>query len=167
MSVSLYSIAADYAAAMNRLLESGLPDEVIKDTLDGMDGEVVAKARNVVAYMLNLEAEAAMIREAEIKMAERRGKIEKSAARFREYLKENMEKCKITEISAIDGSFVAKLLIDRDESVVIDDDLLLDPEFLTVTTTATPRKADIKRAIKAGRDVAGARIQKSSRLEIK
>lgn len=165
--VSLYAVSHDYATAMARLMDSDLPDDVIQDTLESLDGEVVSKAQNVVAFMLNLDAEAGMIREAEKKMAARRKSIEGKVIHFKEYLKSSMELCQITEIKANDGSFVAKLLMERDEVVVIDDDLLLAPEFVTVTTTTAPDKAAIKRAIKAGDEVAGAHIQKNNRLEIK
>lgn len=165
--MSLYSLSHEYATAMNKLMDSDLPDECIADTLEGMGGELVEKQQNVVAFFLNLEAEATMIREAENKMAARRHSIEGKAAHFREYLQSSMELCKITEIKAIDGSFCAKLLIDRDECVIVDDDLMLDPEYVTVKTTTAPDKSAIKKAIKAGKEVAGAHIQKNNRLEIK
>ena len=132
-----------------------------------MSGEVVEKARNVVAFMLNQEAEATMIREAEKKMVTRRQAIESRVTRFREYLQRSMEMTGITEIKANDGSFVAKLYLERDAVVVIDDDLALPPEFVRVVTTTSPDKTAIKSAIKAGKEVAGAHVEKKNRLEIK
>lgn len=163
--MNLYTVSHEYAAVMHKLMDSELPEDCIADTLEGMSGEVVVKAQNVVAFMLNLEAEAVMIRKAEKKMAERRQSIEKRAKRFREYLQHAMELTEISEIKALDGSFVAKLHKDRDEVVMVDDELELPPRF--IRTKTEPDKTAIKAAIKAGEAVDGAHIERKNRLEIK
>jgi len=165
--MSLYTLSLEFATALDKIMDSDLPEDCIADTIEGMSMEVVTKAQNVTAYMLNLSAEAEMIKAAEKKMAERRKAIENRAEKFREYLKSSMEMTGITEIKANDGSFCAKLLIDRDEVVVINDDLLLPPEFINVVTTTAPDKAAIKKALKAGIEVPGAVIEKRNRLEVK
>ena len=56
-------------------------------------------------------------------------------------------------------SFPNHELSSRESSaVVIDDEALLDPEWLTVKTTTQPDKAAIKEALKAGRQIAGAQL---------
>jgi hypothetical protein len=46
----------------------------------------------------------------------------------------------------------------KSQAVVIDDEALLDPEWLTVTTTSKPDKTAIKEALKAGRQITGAQL---------
>ena len=147
------------------MADSDLPDEVINDTLEGMEGEIVEKGKNVIAFMLNLEAEAEAMRSAEKRIAERRQSIQKKVERFKEYLRFNMERTGITEITANDGSFKAKLYPNRDESVVIDDESKLSGNLMRVKKE--PDKTVIKAAIKEHGFVEGAHIERKSRLEIK
>ena len=46
----------------------------------------------------------------------------------------------------------------KSQAVVIDDEDLLDPEWLAVKTTSQPDKAGIKEALKAGRQITGAQL---------
>jgi hypothetical protein len=46
----------------------------------------------------------------------------------------------------------------KSQAVVIDDEELLDPEWLAVKTTTQPDKAAIKEALKAGRKITGAQL---------
>jgi hypothetical protein len=46
----------------------------------------------------------------------------------------------------------------KSQAVEIDDELALDPEWLTVTTTSKPDKNGIKEALKAGRLIPGAQL---------
>jgi len=55
----------------------------------------------------------------------------------------------------------------KSESVVIEDEELIDKEFKTVKVTTSISKADIKKAIKAGIDVPGAILQENQNLRIK
>jgi hypothetical protein len=46
----------------------------------------------------------------------------------------------------------------KSQAVLIDDEEALDPEWLAIKTTTQPDKAAIKEALKAGRQIAGARL---------
>lgn len=46
----------------------------------------------------------------------------------------------------------------QSQAVLIDDEEILDSEWLTVTTTTKPDKAAIKEALKAGRQITGAQL---------
>lgn len=165
MSLSLYQISDEYLKAFLEMADSDLPDEVINDTLEGMEGEIVDKGKNVIAFILNLEAEADAMRSAEKRIAERRQSIQKKVERFKEYLRFNMERTGITEITANDGSFKAKLYPNRDESVVIDDESKLSDNLMRIKKE--PDKTAIKVAIKEFGIIEGAHIERKSRLEIK
>lgn len=168
MSMSLYAITAKYQQAFYALADSDLPDECIDDTLEGMEGELVEKCQNVLAYALNLEAEAKALKEIEANVARRRKAKESQAEHMRKYLMENMAKSGITEIRALDNSFIAKLYIGRDESVVIDDESVIPMDYKReIPVSYQPEKTLIKKAIKDGFDVPGAHIVRKDQLKIK
>ena len=75
-----------------------------------------------------------------------------------------------SEIKAQDGTFSAKLYLDRDESVEIDVGAEFAPELCNPPKPPpplTPSKKLIKEAIERGEPIKGARIVKHDRLTIK
>ena len=126
-----------------------------------------SKARDVAAYVLNLESDAAQAKEAIVRIKKMQQAYENKAGHIRTYLAQNMAASGITELKANDGSFCAKLSIGRDESVDVFDELQLPFDYMTEKTTRAPDKTLIKKALKDGYDVPGARLVKSDRLTIK
>ena len=165
MSISLYHMATEYQHALIALSDPELPTEVVADTLEALEGELVHKGQAVAAFALNLEAEVDAIKAVEKRISERRKSLESRAAHMREYLKMNMERCGISEIKAIDGSFTAKLTAGR-ESVVIDDDSLIPDDSDYVKWSRTINKTAIADAIKTGIEVPGAHVEKKPSLRI-
>lgn len=125
------------------------------------------KSAMVAAYMLNLEAGAKALAEAERKIAIRRKHAENRAAWLRKYLGENMARLGITKIESDDLSFQVIRYPERDESVELDEGATFPAELCGDPKPPAPSKAKIKAAILAGEPVAGARIVKRDRLAIK
>lgn len=166
MNLSLYEISAQYRQAFLKLADSELDDQTIDDTLEGLDGELEAKATNVAAFIRNLEASTDAIKQAEKQMAERRKAIEAKAERLKTYLKTNMEACGMTEISCP----LFTLKIKRNPpSVVIDDAGQIGTDYYVYPEAPPPYpdKKLIAQAIKDGFEVAGAHLESGTRLEIK
>ena len=163
--MNLYEISSEYVNAFLSLADSELPDEVINDTLEGLEGEFIDKGKAVIAFILNLEAEAEAMRSAEKRIADRRKIAQNKVERLKDYLRSNMEMTGIKEIKADDFSFKATFYPNRDESVVIDNEEIIPAMFFRVKKEAD--KTAIKSSIKNGVDVPGAHIEKKSRLEIK
>jgi hypothetical protein len=126
-----------------------------------------SKARGVVAYMLNVEADAAQAKAAVERIKALQVAYERKAEHLKQYLAANMAASGITELKADDGSFVAKLYRDRDESVELEDGAQFPPELCTPPKPPAPSKTLIKDAILAGKPVAGARIVRRDRLTIR
>jgi hypothetical protein len=167
MSITLYDIADKYTQAFFALADSDLDNETINDTLEGLEGELVEKGKAVSAFCLNLDAEIEAMKSAEKRISARREAMENKRDKLKEYLKQNMARCGISEIKANDGSFVARLYIGRDESVVIDDESAIPMDYKREIVIYQPEKVLIKEAIKEGFAVPGAHIEKKDRLEIK
>ena len=164
--MNLYQLANDFTEQATNLADLDLPEEVINDTLESMVFAVEVKATNVAAFVLNLEADAGAIKAAEEKLAARRQSIERRAKHLREYLKSNMERCGISEITANDKTFAIKLR-QNPESVIVDDETAIPAAYFVEKVTRSLDKTTIKAAIKNGADVPGCRIGRGTRLDIK
>ncbi len=167
MSLSLYTISSQYQQAFMALADSDMPEDCINDTLEGMEGELVEKGRNVAAFWLNLGAEIEAMKSVEKRLYERRKAAEARQERLKNYLSKNMAACGITEIKADDGTFTARLYIGRDESVVIENAQTIPSDYMREKVTHEPDKVLIKKAIEDGYEVPGAHIDRRDRLTIK
>jgi hypothetical protein len=162
-NLSLYSVTKDYEEAFFALADMDLPEDAISDTLEALEGELALKGANVAAFVLNLEAEAEKIKEAEKRIALRRKAFESKAQRIKDYLRENMERAGIKKIEALDKSFAVTLLAPR-ASVAIDDESALPSDC--VKTAVSPDKAVIAQKLKDGIEVPGAHLEFKAGLRI-
>ena len=124
------------------------------------------KAIGCVAYA---KEEAATIASAKAMLKEMADKIasrEKRLERFKDYMADCMRSTGITSVEHEAGLFGAKLYIDRDESLVIEDGAMFPPELCNTPKQPEPSKSRIKAAIKAGQPVAGAHLVRKDRLTI-
>ena len=139
---ALYEIAETYRHALENLGDLDLDDQTIKDTLEGLQGDLQIKGTNVAAFCLHLEAMSEAIREAEKKMEHRRKVISNRAENIRAYLKQCMETAGIQKIEC--PQF--KLQIKKNPpKTVIDDESLIPAEFLK--TLPPPPPVPDKKAI--------------------
>lgn len=128
------------------------------------------KQMAVVAYIKNSELTEGMLDTAIKELSAKKKAITARNASLKAYLSANMKEHGITSIKANDGTFEAKLYVDRDESVVILDGLdgySFPPELCNAPKPPEPSKTLIKAAINAGQAVAGAVIVRNDRLTIK
>lgn len=165
MGMSLYQMTEQYQRALAELSDADLPEEVVADTLESLEGELIQKGQAVAAFALNLGAEIEAIKAVEKRISDRRKALENRAERMRLYLKTNMEKAGITEIKAIDGSFTAKLAKGR-PAVIVDDESLIPDDSEYVRWTRSVDKTAIAAAIKNGVEVLGAHIETRPSLRL-
>lgn len=165
-NITLYELAEEYRQAELCLADMDLPQDAVADTLDGLSGALEAKAVNVAMLVRNLESVAEQIRLAEDAMAARRQAIEVRAERIRNYLENVMLSC---SISKIESPYFELAIVDNPPSVIIESEALIPDEFMRQPETPPPRpdKKALAVAIKAGREIPGACLQKKKRLRIK
>lgn len=165
-ALTLYSAAEELTPLLDQIdPETGEMSEELGAALAKFEG----KSKAVVAYILNQDATADAIDEAIKKLEARAVSLRKRADHLRAYLRDNMKRCGISQISADDGTFTAKLYVERDASVEVFDAKQLPPAYLRQPKVPEPApdKTGIKKALESGLDVPGARIVKKDRLEIK
>jgi hypothetical protein len=162
---SLYQLAHDFREQLDNLFDPETGEAL--PAFDEFRVMLGNKANAVSAYVLNCESDAEQAKAAIKRIKSLQTAYERKAEKLRDYLAENMKTAGIHEIKAADGSFVVKLFVYRDESVVIEDGAKFAPELCNDPKPPEPSKTKIKNAILAGEPVAGAYIVRKDRLTIK
>lgn len=162
----LYEIAETYRDAAQALENTDLDPQTVADTLEGLSGDLQLKSTNVAMVVRNLEATVEAIDAAIKQMQHRRQVIQNRADNIREYLKSCMETAGITKIEC---PYFRLVIRDNPESVAIDAVADLPPEYFRIPDPPPPEpdKKKIKEALRAGKEVPGARLVRGKRLEIK
>ncbi|MCP3867750.1 MAG: siphovirus Gp157 family protein [Gammaproteobacteria bacterium] len=162
-TLRLYQIADNYLLALDALADrDDLPAEVINDTMEGLQGAFEDKALNVARYIRNLEAEASAINEAKKRMEARARVTGNQAKRLKSYLRDELKRTGI-KIKAPD---LALRIQNNPPSVVIDRVDQIPDTFKETETITRVLKAEVGRALKAGEVVAGAHLERTTRLVI-
>ena len=184
-TLTLYELSDNYLTALDHLTdpEADIPPEAVTDTLESLQLDLTEKATNVAAFARNLEATAKAIKEAEQAMARRRRTLENRARWIRDYLRGNMEATGITKIES--PWFVLAIRRNPPAVEVIDESSLPD-DAVTVTLEMERAsynrarehidgyriigtkvdKSGIKARLKAGEGIDGARLVRTTRLQI-
>lgn len=165
MNIALYQLAAEFRQAAEQLADLDLPPEVVSETLESISGDLELKAHNVAMFAANLEATAKSIKQAEQDMKKRREAIEKRAQSLRAYMLRCMADAGVRKI---EGPYLRIAVRDNPPSVDVFDAAQLPADFLRqpLPPAAEPDKDAIKKALKAGIEVPGARLTSSQRLDI-
>jgi len=165
-AITLYQLAAEHRASLERLADLDLPPEAVADTLESLGGELQAKAQNVVAFLRNLESTAAAIKEAEGQMAARRRAIENRVASMKRYVLDAMQ---ANGIQRIDCALFSISIAKNPPAVEVYDERQIPDDYLTdpPPPAPVPDKKLIAQVLKSGRDVPGARLAQGVRLNIR
>lgn len=109
MGISLYELTDEYKAVEAMLEEEGVEEQVILDTLEGIDGEIEEKADNYAKMIKNLLAEAEALKVEEGRLSARRKAKESLAQKLKSRLQANLEFIGKTKFKTLLFSFsVAK-----------------------------------------------------------
>jgi hypothetical protein len=165
--LTLYEIAAEHRDMVNKLMEICDDPQVIADTIEGESLSLEVKAQQVAFASRNLRALAASIHDAAADMTRRADRIERHAERIDAYLLHCMQ---VSGKQKIDCPYFEMALRKNPPSVDVFEPGLLPPEYMKhpEPPAPTPNKVAIAKAIKAGKEVPGARLKPGeTRLEIK
>lgn len=162
---ALYQLVAQYRE-LQQIDAEEIPEDVLRDTLEALTGELEVKATNVAMFCQNLDTFAANCKEAAKRMSDRAAKIQRKADQVHAYLQTMLEAARITKIETPEFTLAIKK---NPPSLVIVPDAKIPDEFMVKPPAPAPYpdKAAIKEAIKAGRAVEGCRFEQGQRLEIR
>lgn len=166
---SLYKLADQHRqlealGTDEELDETGL--QAIRDTLEGLEGEIQIKAQSVAAYTLNLEAYAKAAKDASKQLIERARRIERRADALREYMRSQLEAAGVTKI---EGPELTIAMRKNPPSVLVAADADLGDEWMVFPEPPPPTadKRKIGEALKAGKIIPGCSLLQTTRLDIK
>ena len=165
-SLTLYKLVEQHRE-LERLADfDDVPAEVIRDTIEALQGDIQVKATSVAAFIRNLEASADMIDDAAKQMQARAARARKRAEAVKAYLLFQLQATGITRIES--PEFVISVR-NNPESVRIADGAEIPPEYLVQPEPPPPPpdKEAIKDALKAGRHIEGCYLEAGQRLEIR
>ena len=162
-ALTLFDLAQQVREFVNAIdLETGEIIETYADSRALFEQKAVACVAYAKEEAATLDSAKAMVKEMLAKIEAR----EKRLDRFKAYVADCMKATGITEVKHDLGLFGAKLYLDRDESVELEDGATFPLELCMPPKPPAPSKTLIKAAIKAGQAVAGARIVRKDRLSI-
>lgn len=163
-NITLFDIAQSVREAVDQIdPETGELVEAYAQSRDLFDQKAIACVAYAKEEAIALDAATAAIKEMQAKIEARAARLE----RFKRYMADCMKACGVLEVKHELGLFEAKLYLDRDESVELDDGATFPAELCNDPKPPTPSKTKIKAAIKAGEAIAGARIVLRDRLAMK
>lgn len=163
---SLYEIATLSRKAQDDLCNLDLDEQAIADTLEGIAGDLKAKATDIAMVMKNIEAISNAIGEAIKQMSARKKILDARAERIEEYIKLSM---KAGNIKRIPCPYFVLARKDNPPKVKITNEKLIPVGFMRIPDPPKPEpdKNAIKEALQAGQIVPGAELETTERLEIK
>ena len=149
--------------------EADIPEEVINDTLEGLQGELQVKAQSVARFIANQDAMADAIDNAAAAMAVRAKRLRSRTEYLRNYLLVNMQ---AAGIQKLDSPELVVQVKKNPPAVVVFDEASVPAEFMVTPAPPPPppprpNKAAIKDALKSGVEVPGCRLEQGVRLEVK
>lgn len=149
--------------------DADIPEEVIRDTLEGLDGAIQVKATNVAMFVRNQELLADAIEAAAKSMKERAARVRRRSDSIRQYLLSNMVSAGITSVESAELSIKVKK---NPPSVIVEDETVVPEQFKALPPPPPPPvphvdKKRVADAIKAGASVPGCHLEQGQRLEIK
>lgn len=165
MNITLYNAAS----AVRELLDQIDPETgELPEGFEQARALVATKAQACAAFILENDAQAAMVEAHAKSLMDRVKTARKRSDWLRQYLQSHMTACGVLSIKSDDGTFSAVLAQGRDKSVEIFDAAQLPDDYLREIPARTePDKALITQAIKDGFEVPGARLVAKDRLTIK
>lgn len=163
---SLYEIDRDLKAMLESIFDSADENgevEVDFSALEELQQKRADKLENIALYIKNLSAEALAIKNEENTLTERRKRIERKCERLERYMKDSI-------LANGEKGFESPrcvVKIKASEATEIVDESLIPEKYIVTKTEFKPDKKAIKEAIKAGEEVAGARIITNYNINIK
>lgn len=164
LASKLYELAAEFREIAEKLQDSDMPEDVVRDTLESCAMDFENKAISTASLIRNLETTAEAIKAAETEQAKRRKAVEKRIDWLRDYLLNCMTS---VDRQRIDCPLFKIAIQSNPVSVIIDGEVPEDYLVYPEPPAPHPDKAAIKAALESGREVTGARLFSNKRLVIK
>lgn len=164
--MTLYELTTEYMELLAMLEDPDVDDELIADTLEGIDGELEVKADGYARVMRQMDADAKVIKAEEERLANRRKSLENRAANLKSRLQQMME---ITGKVKFKTELFSFGIQKNPAAVVIDEHYIENiPEEYLIRQDPKIDRAKLKEDLKAGKDLDGiAHLEQTESLRIR
>ena len=163
--MTLYELTNDWLQLMT-MLEEGADEDVINDTLEGLDYEIEQKADGYARVIRNMEADIAGLKTEIDRMTNRKKVLENNITRLKIHLQNSMEITGKTKFKTNLFSFNVQA---NPAAVIMDEQYLENiPEEYLIPQEPKLDKKKLAADLKAGVDLEGiAHLEQSRSLRIK
>lgn len=163
---TLYELTTEYMELLAMLEDPDVDEDLIADTLEGIDGELEVKADGYARVMRQMDADAKAIKAEEERLANRRKSLENRAANLKSRLQQMME---ITGKVKFKTELFSFGIQKNPAAVVIDEQYIENiPEEYLIRQDPKIDRAKLKEDLKAGKDLDGiAHLEQTESLRIR
>lgn len=164
--MTLYELTTEYMELLAMLEDPDVDEDLIADTLEGIDGELEVKADGYARVMRQMDADAKAIKAEEERLANRRKSLENRAANLKSRLQQMME---ITGKVKFKTELFSFGIQKNPAAVVIDEQYIENiPEEYLIRQDPKIDRAKLKEDLKAGKDLEGiAHLEQTESLRIR
>lgn len=160
--IKLYEIAENFKNLQELLEDETIPQEVVTEAINQIEGSFDEKAENIVKYCKSIEGEIAAYKEEEKRLAAHRKSLENKVAGMKEYLLFTMVSINKKKVETP----LFKIAVKKNPAAVVIDDIEAIPDdFLVFKMDADKKK--LSERLKAGEEIAGCHIEQKESLSIK
>lgn len=164
-NLSLYNITNSFITLFEKAENEELTQEEIQEQGNELALALKNKSTSIIGYVRNLDLTSEAIKNEIDRLTIMKKAIDNKNTKFKEYVKENMERLDLQKIDTELGTLsIAK----NPASVEIFDEALISDEYKKEKVTVSIDKTSIKNALKEGKNVQGARlVEDKTSLRIK
>lgn len=164
-NLSLYNITNSFITLFEKAEQGELTKEEIEEQGKDLAISLKNKSTSIIGYVRNLDLTSEAIKNEIDRLTTMKKAIDNKIAKFKEYVKQNMEEL---ELQKIDTELGTLSIAKNPASVEIYDESMIADEYKKEKVTVTIDKTAIKNAIKEGKEVEGARlVEDKTSLRIK
>lgn len=164
-NLSLYNITNSFITLFEKAEQGELTKEEIEEQGKDLAISLKNKSTSIIGYVRNLDLTSEAIKNEIDRLTTMKKAIDNKSAKFKEYVKQNMEEL---ELQKIDTELGTLSIAKNPASVEIYDESMIADEYKKEKVTVTIDQTAIKNAIKEGKEVEGARlVEDKTSLRIK
>ena len=163
--MTLYELTSEYLDLLAMLEDPDVDEDLINDTLEGIDGELEVKADGYARVMRQMDADAKAIKAEEERLANRRKSLENRSAALKSRLQQMME---ITGKVKFKTELFSFGIQKNPAAVVIDTEEANLPAQYLIQQEPKVDKTKLKEDLKNGVDLEGiAHLEQTESLRIR
>lgn len=163
---TLYQITDEYMQLLQMAEDPDIDEEILKDTMEGIEGELEDKAQNYAIIIQELQSEAYKVKAEIDRLQLRKKSLENNIQRMKDSLEKAM---RATDKLKFKTELYSFSIRKNPPSVVLADNFDINEVDAEYIKFADPEldKTKVKEALKAGTELGWARLESKESLSIK